>query len=70
MKFFVGVTDNKWFEYLAQLQPDEVNFWQPGGNISFKAVPNMVRFFLNCIAPIISLWVGDFLSVIHFYPFH
>jgi len=30
MKGFVGVTDNYWFEFLAQ-QPgiDEVNFWQP-----------------------------------------
>ena len=31
MRFYVGVTDNKWFEYLAGLQPDEVNFWRPSG---------------------------------------
>lgn len=27
--FWVGVTDKDWFDYLAVLQPDEVNFWQP-----------------------------------------
>ena len=26
---WVGVTDKDWFDYLADLQPDEVNFWQP-----------------------------------------
>lgn len=24
MKIFVGVTDNEWYGYLADLQPDEV----------------------------------------------
>lgn len=31
MKFWVGVTDKNWFEYLASINPDEVNFWKPGG---------------------------------------
>ena len=31
MKFWVGVTDKNWFEYLASISPDEVNFWKPGG---------------------------------------
>ncbi len=26
MKFFVGVTNNKWFKFLSDLKPDEVNF--------------------------------------------
>ena len=29
MKFFVGVTDNRWHEFLEELKPDEVNFWRP-----------------------------------------
>lgn len=29
MKLWVGVTDNRWFEFLAGRQLDEVNFWQP-----------------------------------------
>jgi putative restriction endonuclease len=31
MRFFVGVTDNNWYEHLALAQPDEVNFWRPSG---------------------------------------
>jgi hypothetical protein len=36
MKYFVGVTDNSWFEFLANLKPDEVNFWRPSGKL-FRA---------------------------------
>ena len=64
MKFYVGVTDNKWFAYLAQLQPDEVNFWQPGGNVSFKAIDQYALFFSSCTAQIITLLAEVSLSVI------
>ena len=30
MKFYIGVTDNDWFDFLRQRKPDEVNFWRPG----------------------------------------
>jgi len=30
MQLYVGVTDNDWYEYLANNRPDELNFWQPG----------------------------------------
>jgi putative restriction endonuclease len=33
MKFFVAVTDNQWYHFLSYKQPDEVNFWRPGGGI-------------------------------------
>lgn len=29
MRFWVGVTDKKWFDFLRARAPDEVNFWQP-----------------------------------------
>lgn len=29
MKFWVGVTDKDWFDFLRRLAADEVNFWQP-----------------------------------------
>jgi hypothetical protein len=30
MKFYVGVTDNQWFEVVSHIPGiDEVNFWQP-----------------------------------------
>ncbi|MCB1048231.1 MAG: HNH endonuclease [Calditrichaeota bacterium] len=36
MKFWVGVTDNNWFSFLAREKPDEVNFWQPSASPPFK----------------------------------
>lgn len=56
MKIYVGVTDNNWYNYLSSFAPDEVNFWQPGGKQTFKALePNGLFLFklhspLNVIA--------------------
>ena len=33
MRYYVGVTDNQWFAFLARLKPDEVNFWRPSGRL-------------------------------------
>lgn len=39
MRAFVAVTDKDWYEFLAgRPDLDEVNFWQPGGNRSFRAL--------------------------------
>lgn len=38
MKVFVAITDSDWFDYLAELRPDEVNFWRPSGAESFRAL--------------------------------
>ena len=38
MKFWVGVTDYGWFNYLSNLQVDEVNFWQPRGKVTFTSL--------------------------------
>jgi len=38
MRFFVAITDFDWFTYLAAQKPDEVNFWQPSGNNTFRAL--------------------------------
>lgn len=35
MKFWVGVTDNSWFNFLGRSGVDEVNFWQPRGKVAF-----------------------------------
>jgi len=32
------VTHKPWFDFLAAMQPDEVNFWQPSGTGTFKAL--------------------------------
>jgi putative restriction endonuclease len=38
MRLLVAITDDDWFNYLAELRPDEVNFWQPSGSNSFQAL--------------------------------
>ena len=51
MKFWVGVTDNKWYQFLSQLRPDEVNFWQPGGTPPFKGAPIGLPFLFKLKRP-------------------
>lgn len=38
MKYWVGATDNAWFEFLSCQSPDEVNFWQPRGQATYAAL--------------------------------
>jgi len=51
MKFFVGVTDNEWYSYLGDLQPDEVNFWKPSGK-SFQAIDIGCPFLFKLHSPL------------------
>lgn len=46
MKIYIGVTDDKWFYYLSQIKPDELNFWQPSGKYTFRVLqPNELFLF-------------------------
>ena len=55
MKFWIGVTDNQWFDYLRNLKDrspeglDEVNFWQPSPDSQFQALQrgNLFLFKLH-----------------------
>ncbi|MCX5717723.1 MAG: HNH endonuclease [Nitrospirae bacterium] len=38
MKYWIGVTDDTWFNFLSRLLPDEANFWQPSGRTAFRAL--------------------------------
>lgn len=38
MKFWVGVIDKNWFEYLASINADEVNFWKHFGSAIFNGL--------------------------------
>jgi len=52
MKFYVGVTDNAWYDYLASLSElDEVNFWQPSPDSSFKALQPGELFLFKLHSP-------------------
>lgn len=37
MKFWMGVTDNTWFDFLSQQNLNEINFWQPSALPLFKS---------------------------------
>ena len=60
MKFWVGVTDNKWYQFLSQLRPDEVNFWQPGGTPPFKGAPIGLPFLFKLKRPYNHIAGGGF----------
>lgn len=60
MKLFVGVTDNNWYNYLAQQEPDEVNFWQPGGRQTFRALEPYGVFLFKLHAPYNFIAGGGF----------
>ena len=47
MEFWVGVTDNNWYQFLAELKPNEVNFWQPSGTPAFKKQLELFLFKLH-----------------------
>ncbi len=51
MKFYIGVTDNNWFQYLSSIRPDEINFWQPGGSQSFSAIEPGAPFLFKLHSP-------------------
>ena len=59
MKIWVGVTDNDWHHYLAELQPDEVNFWRPGGG-GFRAIDSYEPFLFKLHSPYNYIVGGGF----------
>jgi putative restriction endonuclease len=60
MKFWVGITDNSWFNMLSDIRPDEVNFWQPGGSTNFKAIPPGAPFLFKLHSPQLSILPASF----------
>ncbi len=66
-RFYVGVTDRQWFQFLRR-EPvlDEVNFWSPGGRIinAGRGVP----FLFKLKAPDNAIGGGGFISFIERMP--
>lgn len=52
MKLFVGVTNNEWFRFLAEMKPDEVNFWRPRSQMDFKALQTGDIFLFKLHSPL------------------
>ena len=51
MKFYIGVTDDEWFHFLAQHQPEEVNFWRPRDKSNFKVIEEGAPFLFKLHSP-------------------
>lgn len=51
MKFWVGVTDKAWYEYVRTRAPDEVNFWQPSSRRLVTFLEPGVPFLFKLHAP-------------------
>lgn len=68
MKMYVGVTDINWYNYLSNITPDEVNFWQPGGKHIFKAIDINGLFLFKLHSPLNYIAGGGFFIRHSFLP--
>src|ERR1700722_12251852 len=68
MKFYAGVTDNSWYSFLARQNREDVNFWQPGGNTVFRAIPPGAPFLFKLKSPINAIAGVGFFSSHTFLP--
>lgn len=71
MKYYIGNTDLDWYNYLRKINPEDINFWQPGGLTHFKAIEKGSPFLLKLKAPInkvagVGFFVSHSLLPIHF----
>jgi putative restriction endonuclease len=68
-KAFVGVTDFDWYEFLSS-RPDltEVNFWQPGGRVQFKALSFGDLFLFKLHSPNNYIVGGGFFATSSLLP--
>ncbi|HET7262481.1 MAG TPA: HNH endonuclease [Casimicrobiaceae bacterium] len=51
MKIWIAVTDRNWYEHLLALRPEEVNFWQPSGSRTFRALEPGEPFLFKLHSP-------------------
>ena len=66
---FIGVTDHDWYDYLSH-RPDltEVNFWQPGGHVAFKALDPGELFLFKLHSPNNYIVGGGFFATSSLLP--
>lgn len=62
MKLYLGVTDNNWFRYLSRINPEDVNFWQPSGNVDFKVLTQGAPFLFKLKKPLNAIGGVGFFS--------
>lgn len=52
MNYYIGNTDFDWYRFLKRINPEDINFWQPGGLSHFKAIETGAPFLLKLKSPI------------------
>jgi putative restriction endonuclease len=62
MKYWVGVTDNDWFAFLAGRGLDEVNFWRPSPGPYFTNLPAGTLFLFKLKSPFNHIAGGGFFA--------
>ena len=68
-KAFVGITDFEWYEQLGAMHDlPEVNFWQPGGRVRFKALSPGELFLFKLHSPNNYIVGGGFFSTSSLLP--
>ena len=66
---FIGVTDHDWYEYLSSRPAlTEVNFWQPGGHVAFKALDPGELFLFKLHSPNNYIVGGGFFATSSLLP--
>ena len=68
MKLYLGVTDSKWYNFLAQEDREDINFWKPGGKKTFKALSSGGPFLFKLKSPINAIGGIGFFSSFSFLP--
>src|SRR4051794_34182218 len=69
MRLFVAVTDNDWFTFLEPRdRVDEVNFWRPSPDATFKALQASELLLFKLHAPLNFIAGGGFFVRFHQLP--
>lgn len=51
LRFWLGVTDNRWYRHVSASASPEVNFWQPSARPPFSDLPEGTLFLFKLKAP-------------------
>jgi len=60
VRYWLGVTDNGWFDYLSHEGVDEVNFWHPSGKAPFVGLEQGAPFLFKLKRPFNHVAGGGF----------
>ena len=52
MQYFIANTDKDWYDFLVEENVNELNFWQPSGHTSSRAISYGLPFLFKLKAPI------------------